>query len=380
MLKNKIYTYISKEIIKSFFIILFAFTSIAWTVRAVNFLDLIIENAYPIKTYLFYSLLNVTSIITKFIPLSFLLALIISIIKFQRQSELIILWTTGLEKMKLVNLFFQISIVVVLIQFCFSIIITPYSLNKSRTLVRTSGIDSISSIIKTNDFSDAFKKTTFFIEKRNSSSEMENIFIRDETNLFSNLASKNKDSLNTTIVAKKGYFDENNKLILYNGLIQTKKKGGKLDNFNFSKTELNLESLESRATTIPKIQETPTFFLINCIKFKNVNIEQGLFGCPEKQVVVENISRRIGMPFYIPVISLISSFLLIATRRNKNNFVRKYIYFVIGFLVLVIGEMLVRYTGFSNLNTLIYFLLPILFCPLLYFVLMNKFLYEKLKI
>jgi len=209
MLKNKIYTYISKEIIKSFFIILFAFTSIAWTVRAVNFLDLIIENAYPIKTYLFYSLLNVTSIITKFIPLSFLLALIISIIKFQRQSELIILWTTGLEKMKLVNLFFQISIVVVLIQFCFSIIITPYSLNKSRTLVRTSGIDSISSIIKTNDFSDAFKKTTFFIEKRNSSSEMENIFIRDETNLFSNLASKNKDSLNTTIVAKKGYFDEN---------------------------------------------------------------------------------------------------------------------------------------------------------------------------
>ena len=380
MLKNKIYTYISKEIIKSFFIILFAFTSVAWTVRAVNFLDLIIENAYPVNTYLFYSLLNISSIITKFIPLSFLLALIISIIKFQRQSELIILWTTGLEKMKLVNLFFQISIVIVLIQFCFSVFITPYSLNKSRTLVRTSGFDSISSIIKTNDFSDTFKKTTFFIEKRNSSSEMENIFIRDETNLFSNLTSKSKDSLNTTIVAKKGYFNENNKLVLFNGLIQTKRAGGKLDNFNFSKTELNLDALETRATIIPKIQETPTFFLINCIKFQNINIKKSLFGCPEKQVVIENISRRIGMPFYIPVVSLISSFLLITTRRNKNNFIRKYIYFILGFVVLVMGEMLVRYAGFSNFNTVIYFLLPILFCPLLYFILINKFLYEKLKI
>ena len=52
MLKNKIYKYFTFEILKEFLTILFAFTAIAWTVRAVNFLDLIVEDGHSIKTYL----------------------------------------------------------------------------------------------------------------------------------------------------------------------------------------------------------------------------------------------------------------------------------------------------------------------------------------
>ena len=85
MLKNKIYKYFTIEIIKTFFTILFALSAIAWTVRAVSFLDLVVENGHSIITYLLFSLLNVTNIITKFIPLSFLLALILTILKFEKQ-------------------------------------------------------------------------------------------------------------------------------------------------------------------------------------------------------------------------------------------------------------------------------------------------------
>ena len=46
MLQNKIYQNFIKEILKTFFIILFGLSVIAWTVRAVNFLDLIVENGY----------------------------------------------------------------------------------------------------------------------------------------------------------------------------------------------------------------------------------------------------------------------------------------------------------------------------------------------
>ena len=48
MLKNKIYKYLTLEIFKSFLTILFAFTTIAWTVRAVNFLDLMVEDGYSV--------------------------------------------------------------------------------------------------------------------------------------------------------------------------------------------------------------------------------------------------------------------------------------------------------------------------------------------
>ena len=112
MLQNKIYQNFTKEILKTFLVILFGLSLIAWTVRAVNFLDLIVESGYSINTYFQYSLLNLFGILTKFIPLSFLLALIIFIIKQMQDNELIILWTAGVKKLKVINLFFIVSIFV----------------------------------------------------------------------------------------------------------------------------------------------------------------------------------------------------------------------------------------------------------------------------
>ena len=106
MLQNKIYLNYYKEIIKTFFAILFALSIIAWTVRAVSFLDLIVENGYSFSTYFQYSSLNLIGILTKFIPLAFLISLVIFIIKQINENEFIILWTSGVKKIKLVNLFF----------------------------------------------------------------------------------------------------------------------------------------------------------------------------------------------------------------------------------------------------------------------------------
>ena len=101
MLQNKIYHNYIIEIFKLFLVILFSLAIIAWTVRAVNFLDLIVESGYPVFTYFQYSFLNLFGILTKFIPLSFLLALSIFIIRQLQENELIILWTSGVKKYKL---------------------------------------------------------------------------------------------------------------------------------------------------------------------------------------------------------------------------------------------------------------------------------------
>ena len=93
MLQNKIYLNFIIEILKTFFIILFGLSIIALTVRAVNFLDLIVESGYPVSTYFKYSLLNLFGLAPKFIPFSFLLALTIFILKHIQDSEFIILWT-----------------------------------------------------------------------------------------------------------------------------------------------------------------------------------------------------------------------------------------------------------------------------------------------
>ena len=316
MFKNKIYNYFALETLKIFFTILFAFTAIAWTVRAVNFLDLVVNNGHSITTYMVFSALNVTNIITKFIPLSFLLALSLSIQKFDRQSELVILWTNGLNKIKIVNLFFIISILILIIQLCFATFITPTSLNKSRSLIKISDFSSIGSVIKVNAFSDSFDNLTFYIEDINEENYMTNVFIRDESNTFKSLSNGTGNSSNTTIVAKTGII-KNGRLILTEGQIQTQDKDNNLRNIGFKETELLLNPLKPRTITKPKLQETLTSSLLRCVlDAKLTTEEKKLINCPQinqKKNVIEILARRVGMPLYIPMVSLICCFLLIAS-------------------------------------------------------------------
>ena len=104
MLQNKIYQNYFIEILKTFFIVILGLSLIALTVRAVNFLELIVDNGYPVLTYFQYSFLNLFGIAPKFIPLSFFISLVIFLIKHSEDSEFIILWTSGVKKIHLVNL------------------------------------------------------------------------------------------------------------------------------------------------------------------------------------------------------------------------------------------------------------------------------------
>ena len=106
MFSDKIYRHFFSELSKHFFIVLFALSAVVWAVQSVNFLDLIVEDGHSIGLYLKYSFLNVIKILTKFIPLSFLVSLIITIEKFDSDNELMVLWTSGLSKIDIIKFFF----------------------------------------------------------------------------------------------------------------------------------------------------------------------------------------------------------------------------------------------------------------------------------
>ena len=167
MLKNKIHKYLSIEILKNFITILLTFTSIAWVVRAVNFLDLMVDSGYSSIVYFQYSLLNITTIMTNFVPLSFLLSLTISIVKFEKQQEFLILWTSGLSKIKIANVFIFVAFFITLFQLILSIFVNPLLLNKSRNLIAKTESTQVNSVLKANDFVDSFRGVTFYINEKN---------------------------------------------------------------------------------------------------------------------------------------------------------------------------------------------------------------------
>jgi len=379
MLKNKIYKYLCSEIFKNFITILLTFSAIAWTVRAVNFLDLMIEDGYSAIIYLKYSLLSFSAIVTRFVPLSLLLSLIISITKFERQQELLILWTVGLNKMKIVNIFFLLGFLVALFQIILSLIINPFSLNKSRALLRETQATQMNSILKVNDFSDSFKGVTFYIDKKNSNDELINLFIKDINGSLNTILSEVEKSNNTSVFSKKGIV-AGNKLILFNGTIQTLNQNRELKNIDFKKTELSLINFSTRTIKQPKIQETSSYILFQCLIDKN--IDKDLLNCPatnNRKVVIEALSRRAGMPLYIPLISIIASFLLIYKKEKKNNFLKKYIIFILAFTILIFAEILLKFTGFSTINFILYFLSPLILIIILYSLLAKNMISERIK-
>ena len=379
MFSDKIYKHFFSELSKHFFIVLFALSAVVWAVQSVNFLDLIVEDGHSVALYIKYSSLNVVKILTKFIPLSFLVAIIITIEKFDNENELIVLWTSGLSKIKIINFFFKVSILVTILQLFLACIINPLVLNYSRGLIKTSDVNFVSGTIKTNRFNDTVEGLTIFVEKKNKNGVFENIFIRDENKIFKSLDSdKNTSSL--TIFAKKAnLFPENNgQLVLQKGTIQTENNNGKIKSIDFEKTILNLSGIKTKSITQAKVQETASKLLIDCILMKKNNF---ILNCPseEKFEVLAEINRRFGMPLYIPFIALLCSFLLINREESKFGGLYKYYYGGLAFLTLIVAEILVRYSGSSYQYSVFYYLFPIIFIPILYLEILRKFSFENLK-
>jgi len=376
MFKNKIYKHLSTEIFKNFLITLFTFSAIAWTVRAVNFLDLMIEDGYSASIYFKYSLLNIFTIISRFVPLSFLLASVITVTKFERQQEFLILWTAGLNKIKIANLLFLIGFIVALFQIMLSLIINPFTLNKSRILLRETESIQVESTIRSNDFSDTFKGVTFYIDYKDPNDELINIFIKDSTGSISTLINEVDSTNNITILAKKG-FVAGGKLVLFNGTMQSLNENNILTSVDFKKTELSVSNFSSRTITQPKIQETMSSDLIRCLLDKKLT--KILENCPfqNKTIIIETLSRRIGMPLYIPLISIIVSSLLIYKKEKKYIFTKKYIVFSFAFTILILAEILLRFVGFSSIFFMLYFIIPVILGVILYTFLINNMISEK---
>ena len=375
MVQNKIYQNYFKEIIKTFFVILFALTIIAWTVRAVNFLDLIVENGYSVSIYFQYSLLNLIGILTKFIPLAFLISLVIFILKQIQENEFIILWTSGVKKINLVNLFFFVSTMVMIFYLIFSLFITPYALNQSRQILSKDGFNSFLPTIRVQQFSDSFKGFTFFVGSK-IDNNIKDVFIHDRSNKLKTLNANQSSNSSTTIVAQEGIVLEK-KMVLFKGqVISTNKEDLKSNVIKFEQLNIDLKNLETDTIKVPKLQETSTIKLLSC--FKQINFNSIFCEQKTKREIITVLNRRIILPFYIPLIALISSFLLIKSYSKRNYFFNKYSVFTFAFLILLFSELVIRYTGISKVLNLIFIFSPAILIILFYFFLIFMFSREPI--
>ena len=366
MIQNKIYSNFISQILKNFFVFLFIFSIIALTVRAVNFLDLIIESGYPVSTYFTYSILNLFGLIPKFIPLSFLISLMIFILK-HNDGEFVILWTSGVNKLKVVNIMLLSSVAILIFYLLFAALVSPYALNKSRKLLSEDKLNSFLPTVRSSEFGDSFKGLTFAVGKKKDN-EIQNVFLHDTANNLKGLSSDSSNTLSTTIIAAKGVV-QNRKISLINGqIISSKKNNTANELISFDRLNIDLANITTNTIKAPKIQETSTTKLISCLS--SSNLDNDFCNKDSKKEMTPNFIRRIILPFYIPVLVLICSFLF---KKNKKIFLNKFFIFFYCMVLLVFTELCLRYTGLSQSIKFTYIFSPFILFSIIYLILFYTF-------
>jgi len=362
-----------------FFISLFSASIIIWVFQAVNYLDIIIEDGRDYFVYLNYTLLNFPKIISRILPFAFFFSFLFTINKYEASNELIIFWNFGFEKIKFVNFFFKFSIFLLLFQIFLTAIIVPYTQNISRSYLKTSNINMFENFIKPKKFNDTIKGLTIYADKKNKNGFLENIYLKQIVN---------NESKKITF-AKRGKFqtmNDINLLVLFEGETITFQRNN-ITSFTFSKSDFNLDGLNSNTILNTKTQEYSSKDLILCAislsnekYFKLYKDRIGYSNCKKENMdnIYAELYKRIIIPFYIPILMLICTGILATSKENLNYLKFKFLIYFFGFITIIISETSLRFVSgqfYYNMNLVTIPFLTIIF---LYTILYFKFNFKKL--
>ena len=360
-----------------FLITLFSISIIIWVFQAVNFLDIIVEDGRDYLVYLNFSLLTFPKIITKLVPFVLFFSFLYIIAKYELKNELIIFWNFGVNKIEFVNFFIKFSIFIMLIQIFLTASVVPKTQDLARSFLRSSSINFFQNFLKPRVFNDAIKGLTIYSNSKDKDDNLEEIYLK-----------KGSGSSFQITYAKKGRFKQigNNQFLeLYSGetisIIDDK-----ITNFKFSKTDFNLNNLETNTTTYKKTQEVSTIGLIKCyhklmdLKLLKIDKNFKIENCRKNNInnILKELYKRIIIPLYIPVLILISLLLIIRSKENTNYPRYRVIIFSIGLFAVIGSEMTIRFLNNNFYQNIKIFIIPLILIMILYTLFWLKFKFMKL--
>tara|TARA_B110001450_G_scaffold92675_1_gene87873 strand:- start:1022 stop:2155 length:1134 start_codon:yes stop_codon:yes gene_type:complete len=371
-MKKILFRKLLTDYLSFFFVALLSVSIIIWVFQAVNFLDIMIEDGRDYLIYIKYSLLNFPKIFSRLFPFVLFFSLFYVTIRYENNNELIIFWNFGINKITIINFIFKASLLLFLIQIILTSIIVPKSQKLAKSYIRSSNVNFLGNFVKPQKFNDTIKGVTIYTDQKDESGNLSNLYLKKKID---------KNNFQVTY-AKKGVFKEiNNRplLILYDGETITT-KNNKITNFSFSKSDFSLNNLKTNTTTYIKMQEISTLDIIRCLDFI---YELNLFNKFKKidrcssantKNFIKEFYKRLIIPFYIPILSLIPFLLLISSKENTNYFRLKFLIFLLGVIAVIFSETTIRLISNSYIDNFVILILPIFLILILYLFFIKKFI------
>jgi len=368
-MKKILYRNILIDCLIFFFIALISSSVIIWVFQAVNYLDLIVDEGRDYQIYFKYTLLSFPKIISKLIPFVIFFSIFYVISKYEINNELMILWNIGINKIEFVNFFLKFSFIILITQLFLTIYLVPASLEESRSIIRDSEINIEEGFFKSKKFNDTIKGLIIYVEEKDKNNFLRNVYIKKQIN---------NNSFQITFAKQGKFISRGNDTILelYDGRT-INENNGKDSYFTFSKSDFNFTNNETRIFKINKVQEIPTIDYFICLnkilnfglKITNQINENSKYKCSIQGLkdIYEELYKRFVIPFYIPILILISQLLIIKSKEDKNYSKYKFIIFLIGVMIIIFSETTLNKINSNFLENMKLIFLPIMITLTLYF-------------
>ena len=341
---------------------------IIWVFQSVNYLDIIIEDGRNYLVYIKFTLLNFPKIVSKILPFTIFIGFFYILTEYEKKNELIIFWHVGITKKNLINFLLKSSFFLIIAQLFLVNYIVPKSQDLARSLVKNSGFENLNSLIKPKKFNDTIKGLTIYSEDINNEGELINIYIKKVTSNGNFQIS----------YAKKGYIEKNNYshiLKLYDGET-INFINDKITKFSFSISSFNISNLETNFISHTKTQENTSYDLIKCIlNIKDQKIIQKLTNCNQRNFIniLKELYKRFFLPFYIPILVLLTMFFILYSKEEVNYFKFKIIIFFLGVITIIFSEISIRFINLELTKNISIILIPFLIIILFYYFLYLRF-------
>lgn len=133
---NILYRYVSRDIIRFFFLILTITVCIFIAIDFLGMMAVYINSGVSLLRAFYFVLLKVPLMITLFIPVAVILSILIVFCLMQRNNELIILKSSGISPYHLLKPVLMSGVAAVVMLACFSEIIVPLTMAKANRIER----------------------------------------------------------------------------------------------------------------------------------------------------------------------------------------------------------------------------------------------------
>ncbi len=326
---NRITSYIFGQLLFTTVLVTLTVTCAVWLTQSLRFIELIVNHGLSIASYLYMTMLLLPSFLAVLLPIGFFAAMLFVYNRLTTDSELIVMRAVGLGPQQLARPALILAVLVVLIDYLFTLVFMPMSYRAFKDIETDSRGGYAGVVLKEGAFNTLNDGITVYVRSRGPQGELLGILIHD---------TREPNKL-VTIMAERGVLaqtPEGPRIILVDGNRQTlERPTNKFSVLYFERYSADLGTIKSGGQTEAERWPQPRERYINELLFPaKTPMDQANYN----QLVTEG-HMRLTSSLYGLALALIALAALLPGDYNRRGQGRRIVAAVVVMMVIESGSV-----------------------------------------